>query len=163
VLYLHLDVPARQRERARDAAAVSSRDRLRRLGIRSATGLEDAFRRGAADMSGDGRPELVKGEENDHLVEGLRWALNPPRGDGGHDDPSVTQTIVKAFRDQPNLAHVRAWKAPWRATRPASHPPVDVPAPPGPRLAPAVSPAKPAGQRHQNGRRPAGGGRARGR
>jgi hypothetical protein len=71
--------------------------------------------------------------------------------------------MIKAFRDQPNLAHVRAWKSQWSATRPAGHPPVDAPAPPGPQLAPAASRAKPAGERHPNGRPPAGGGRARGR
>jgi hypothetical protein len=162
VLYLHLELPRQQRERARNGdAVVSSRDRLRRLGIRSATGLEDAFRRDPAEWAASDRRELLDGQENVDLVEGLRWALNPPRTDGKPDHPSVTQTIVKALRDQPNLTHVRHWKSPWRAARPTSHLPVAVAPPSGPLVATAVSRTKPPGQRHPNGRSPAGAGRSR--
>ena len=57
-------------------------------------------------------------------MEGLRWALNKPRatdntnsGQDGeneigvkHNEPSITQSIVKSLSSEPNLYHVRQWK-----------------------------------------------------
>jgi hypothetical protein len=138
VLYLHLDLP-RQRGKQKPAEE-TSRDKLRRLGIRSATALEDAFRRNTADWAkaGRGRGELVVNpQENWALVQGLRWALNAPgprRASGRSDGPSVTQTIVKSLRDQPNLVHVRTWKSPWETSRP-----------PGPTAPPVLEAPQPVG------------------
>ena len=51
---------------------------------------------------------LVPFVENTELLEALRWALSE-KGSG----PSVTQTLLKAFRIAPNLEHVRHWKRDW--------------------------------------------------
>jgi hypothetical protein len=124
LLYLHLELPSPQGRRLGHGkpAEESSRVKLRRLGIRSATALEDAFRRNPADwaIAGRGRGEfVVNGNENHALVEGLRWALNTSRrANGKPDNPSVTQTIVKSLHDEPNLVHIRHWKSPWEASRP---------------------------------------------
>jgi hypothetical protein len=121
VLYLHLELPKQQRGKRRKARAAeeSTRDRLRRLGIRSATALEDAFRRDSAAWAipERGYAELLKQDENHDLVEGLRWVLNTRRTNGVPDNPSVTQTILKALRDEPNLMHVRHWKFLWNPRR----------------------------------------------
>jgi hypothetical protein len=89
------------------------------LGIRSATALEDAFRRDSAAWAipDQGHAQLLNQEENHDLVEGLRWVLNTQRANGTPDNPSVTQTILKALRDEPNLMHVRNWKYAWNLRR----------------------------------------------
>jgi hypothetical protein len=120
VLYLHLELPKQQRGKKKgEAAEESTRDRLRRLGIRSATALEDAFRRDSAAWAipDQGHAQLLNQEENHDLVEGLRWVLNTERANGTPDNPSVTQTILKALRDEPNLMHVRNWKYAWNLRR----------------------------------------------
>jgi hypothetical protein len=112
-LYLHLEPAGRSRK---DRAA-SSRYRLRRLGVRTATALEAAFSPG--DVSADVGPEdevLVPFVDNAELLEALRWALND-KGQG----PSVTQTLLKAFRIAPNLEHVRHWKRDWDMDDEADH------------------------------------------
>jgi hypothetical protein len=123
VLYLHLELPKQERRKLANGESTegSSRDKLRRLGIRSATALEDVFRRDSAAWAipDHGRTELLNEKENNDLVEGLRWVLNTRRTNDKPDSPSLTQTIVKALRDEPNLIHIRHWKSPWKAPRPA--------------------------------------------
>lgn len=92
-LYLHL---------APKSEDPNTRRILRRLGVRTATALEDAV-----------RPEglargLVSAEENRELVNDLRCALNR---DGL--TPSVTTSLLKTFENDPNLKHVRHWKRDW--------------------------------------------------
>lgn len=89
------------------------------MGIRSATALEDAFRRDSAAWAipDHGHAELLNQDENHDLVEGLRWVLNTQGDPGTPDNPSVTQTILKALRDEPNLMHVRHWKYAWSPRR----------------------------------------------
>lgn len=92
-LYLHL---------APKSEDPATRRILRRLGVRTATALEDAVRP-------DGRAGgLVSREENRELVNDLRCALNR---DGL--TPSVTTSLLKTFENDPNLKHVRHWKRDW--------------------------------------------------
>lgn len=104
-LYLHLP-PSQGKE-----SDAGPRTKLRLHGIRTATDLEDAFRRCAERDDTD--PTGVVGvpdPENQELLTGLRWVLNEAANDG----PSVTQTILKTFEAEPNLDHVRHWKRSWR-------------------------------------------------
>ncbi|MEA2844040.1 MAG: hypothetical protein QOJ69_1711 [Actinomycetota bacterium] len=95
----------------------SSRHRLRRLGIRTATALEAAFRPSpTSPATGSEAEVLVPFVENAELLEQLRWALSD-KGSG----PSVTQTLLKAFRIAPNLEHVRHWKKDWDIDGHADH------------------------------------------
>jgi hypothetical protein len=96
-LYLHLE------PRANDGG---TRQVLRRLGIRTATALEDALR-----PSPNGTPlagGLVPPEANQELLDNLRCALNR-----GGLSPSVTTAMLKTFDNDPNLRHVRKWKEDW--------------------------------------------------
>jgi hypothetical protein len=97
-LYLHLE------PKASDGG---TRRVLRRLGVRTATALEDAVR-----PSPDGAEALVGGlvsaEANRQLLDDLRCALNR---DGL--TPSVTTSLLKTFENDPNLKHVRHWKRDW--------------------------------------------------
>lgn len=78
---------------------------LRRLGIRTATDLEDAFH--PVPERDDGKLSARQRAQ----VEQLRWVLNDgPVRDG---KPSVTESIVATFRREPNLYHVRSWKSLW--------------------------------------------------
>ncbi len=105
-LYLHLEPPKRRfRKKGGD-----SRDRLRRLGIRAASDLQIAFAR-YDDSIRDCR-KWIGEKENEELRRGLRWALNSPE-ERGDDHPSVTQSILKTFENDPNLIHVNAWKSNW--------------------------------------------------
>jgi len=65
------------------------REKLRTFGIRTATDLEDAF-----------------ADPQDADVERLARLLN-----ASADEPSRLRTILKTFRDEPNLFHIRAWKS----------------------------------------------------
>ena len=104
-LYLHLEPWGTTKEEHK----ASSRYQLRRLGIRTATALEAAFRPSVASSpTGSEAEVLVPIVENTELLEALRWALSE-KGSG----PSVTQTLLKAFRIAPNLEHVRHWKRDW--------------------------------------------------
>jgi hypothetical protein len=97
-LYLHLEPKPR--------GGGGPRQTLRSLGIRTATGLEDAMR-----QSPDGEPVargLVSAEANQQLLDDLCWALN----DGGLK-PSVTTAMLKSIENDPNLKHVRNWKKDW--------------------------------------------------
>jgi hypothetical protein len=107
-LFLHLE-PCRCS--TADAHRRCSRETLRRYGIRTATDLEDAFRRGPAH---EGRateldPVLPPLDDDGELVQALRWVLDPDRS-----KPSATQTLLKTFEAEPNLDHVRYWKRSWR-------------------------------------------------
>jgi hypothetical protein len=72
----------------RKAGKLSSREKLRRLGIRTATDLENVFE-----------------SKDKALREQVKWVL----GDSGQP-PSATQTMFETLRDEPNLYHVRQWK-----------------------------------------------------
>lgn len=107
LLYLHL---APSKRGFRRSKAEESRTILRRLGIRAATDLENAFKPSA---HGEGTASLVAQKQNDELLEALRWVLNDdalPRW------PSVTQALLKSFESDLNLDHVRHWKQTWRRT-----------------------------------------------
>jgi hypothetical protein len=80
----------RGKPKASDISESESRATLRRYGIRTATDIENIF--------DSGEPALI--EEH-------RWLLNA-KGSG----PSVTETIYRVLADEPNLRHVRSWKAP---------------------------------------------------
>ena len=71
-----------------NGAELSSRQKLRQFGIRSATDLENAFN------VDDGRK-----------LEPPRWILNDECS-----GPSMTETILRTLADEPNLHHVRRWK-----------------------------------------------------
>ena len=121
-LYLHLEPKKGNGE--------SSRTLLRRLGIRTATALEDAARpspEGAGAVAGG----LVPADAHDQLLRDLRCALNR---DGL--TVSVTMSLLKTFENEPNLKHVRAWKRDWSQRQPstATHPAISPPASPLPSL-----------------------------
>lgn len=94
-LYLHLEPREASRRRSPDDSA---RRILRRLGIRTATALEQV---------------MAPGDDEDELRQELRRVLNTGRGGGG---PSVTTTLLKSFQNDPNLKHVRSWKRDWTET-----------------------------------------------
>lgn len=125
ILYLHLN----PQPRGKDNSAPSDRDRLRRLGIRSATALQEAF-----TLRGGGGADGTDAQ----LIERLRWALNE-----GGEGPSVTDCILKTLATDPNLKHVRHWKQDWRRTAGGAPAPVlRAPAalPPPPVQPPAQAP-----------------------
>ncbi len=78
---------------SKDASFVT-RDKLRCLGIRTATDLENVM-----DVETTSDPKKA----DEACV--YRWVLN-----NEEEPPSVTETIVKALRSEPNLYHVRQWK-----------------------------------------------------
>jgi hypothetical protein len=86
----------------------SDREKLRLLGIRCATDLEDAF---TASPDASGEDLQVERER----ISRLRWVLNK----GGIDDgaPSRTSVMLKTFEREPNLEYVRNWKT---VSRPAA-------------------------------------------
>ena len=69
--------------------AKKNREKLRTYGIRTATDLEDAFR----------------STDQEHLKK-LERLLNTD-----DKEPSILRTILSAFEDEPNLRHVRHWRA----------------------------------------------------
>lgn len=71
-----------------DGAELSSRQKLRQFGIRSATDLENAFK-----------------IDDERKLEPPRWILNDESS-----GPSMTETILRTVADEPNLHHVRRWK-----------------------------------------------------
>lgn len=96
-LYLHLEPKG---------SDPTTRRVLRRLGVRTATALEDVVRPEALAHG------LVSAEENSALLHDLRCALNR---DGL--TPSVTTSLLKTFENDPNLKHVRHWKRDWSQFR----------------------------------------------
>jgi hypothetical protein len=83
----HLFLRVRRDDGSEKTHESSSREKLRQLGIRTATDLENL------------------GDEQNGLTEKHKWVLNREE-----KDPSVTETIIKTLRDEPNLSHVRRWK-----------------------------------------------------
>lgn len=109
-LFLHLE-PCQCR--TAQERSNCSRSILRRYGVRTATDLEDVFRRaGPPPASGEALGAVrLPDPEDDALVQALRWVL-----DGGDSSrPSATQAMLKTFEAEPNLDHVRCWKRSWRA------------------------------------------------
>ena len=80
----------------------SDRETLRRLGIRTATDLEDALEPATKNDPGQD-PDPI---EPDDFLAKMRTALN----DGDSPLPSVTVAIWKTLAREPNLFHVRHWK-----------------------------------------------------
>jgi hypothetical protein len=110
-LYLHLE--------PKKGGHQSSRDLLRRLGIRTATALEEAVRPCPAGAEACARG-LVTAGANEQLRTDLLSALN---GDGKLT-ASVTTSLLKVFDNDPNLKHVRHWKRDWsQPTPPVAAPP----------------------------------------
>ena len=84
----------------------SDRDILRQLGIRTATNLEDGLRpHGSAPRGG---PTDKTANATDTFVQNLTSVLNTEQRSHW---PSVTESIARAFHDEPNLYHVRQWKS----------------------------------------------------
>jgi len=81
------------------------RTALRRLGIRTATDLEDAFEPGYAPGVFGSAPATAG--ESKEFLEQLRRVLNT-EGDGL---PSITESVRRTFSREPNLYHVRQWKS----------------------------------------------------
>jgi hypothetical protein len=108
-LYLHLE-PKNSDD--------STRRILRRLGVRTATALEEAVRPcpEGADTVARG---LVPADANRQLLDDLRCALNR---DGL--TPSVTSSLLKTFENDPNLRHVRHWKRDWTQPDPQAQSPL---------------------------------------
>ena len=82
------------------------RDRLRRLGIRTATDLEDAFRPSFRPGHG-GRREPDPVPKPERFAERLQSVLN----EDNDRFPSVTYSLWKSLAREPNLYHVRQWKS----------------------------------------------------
>ena len=78
---------------------------MRRLGIRTATDLEDAFEPGYAPGVFGSAPATAG--ESKEFLEQLRRVLNT-EGDGL---PSITESVRRTFSREPNLYHVRQWKS----------------------------------------------------
>jgi hypothetical protein len=89
-LYLHLW----PEEGEDDLEKSKSRITLRRHGVRSATDLENLF--SPSDRHG----------KKEGFADDYRWLLNEKK-----EPPSTTKAIYVAFKDEPNLHHVRSWKA----------------------------------------------------
>lgn len=111
-LYIHLapvEGPRRaskRKERGQEGPTGrdgSDRYLLRRYGIRCATDLEDAF-------AGYGKSTFLESRvskaDQGEYYRSLKNLINV--GDGS---PSVTLTVLNCLRREPNLEHVRSWKA----------------------------------------------------
>ena len=81
----------------------SDRRTLRRLGIRTATDLEDALEPATHPDRNGRQPNPI---EPGDFLEKMRTALN----DKDSPLPSVTVSIWKSLAREPNLFHVRHWK-----------------------------------------------------
>jgi hypothetical protein len=84
----------------------SDRGKLRRLGIRTATDMEDAFRHPVLYQD-DGKLEKKQIPKPEDFDRRLLGALN--KEDDGL--PSFTLGILRSLAREPNLHHVRQWKA----------------------------------------------------
>lgn len=84
----------------------SSRDKLRRLGIRTATDLKDAMA-WPTDSRSEKQKSAAEVKAQKDLVNRLRWALNQ---NDNPDAPSVVDAILKSLENESNLYHVRAWR-----------------------------------------------------
>ena len=81
LLYLHLG-------EYKDEGGKEAYSKLHRLGIRTATDLDDVFK------SGDKK-----------LISRIEYQLNDKK-----NEPSILRCIHATFKDEPNLYHVREWK-----------------------------------------------------
>ncbi|MCA1691478.1 MAG: hypothetical protein LC733_04455 [Actinobacteria bacterium] len=99
-LYLLLDPPPEKPKRNPEHPC---RLKLRRLGIRTATDLETAFRP-AADLAQRARAPSAATVDDTTFMPALREALNV--GDG----VSAADVMLKTFCNSPNLVHVRHWR-----------------------------------------------------
>ena len=115
-LYLRVEGPVkesrsqrRRREKMNEDPPESDRVKLRQLGIRSATDLQDAFAgpRRSQGMSDEEYAAVLA--ENQECMKGLSMVLNTEqqKRDGW---PSRLCVILKTLEGEPNLYHVRAWK-----------------------------------------------------
>jgi hypothetical protein len=86
--------------RVKDGEGDSDRAALRRLGIRTATDLEDALRPSVASPWVQNYGQ----RDPDGFIEGIQDALN------GRAQLSVTFAIWKTLARESNLYHVRRWK-----------------------------------------------------
>jgi hypothetical protein len=101
-LQVYLDPPDDHNVRDR----FDDRNRLRRLGIRTATDLESAF------LPQDWLAERCSSRavcslDDAKLVDGVRRVLND---DTNLPGINVVDALLKSFTNIPNLAHVRAWR-----------------------------------------------------
>lgn len=109
-LYLRVEGPERKRglrRKKQGDKSLSDRERLRRLGIRTATDLQDAFtspRRREGMSATEYRDAL---EQHRLVMEKLPFALN---GDDEQGWPSRLRVILRTLESEPNLHHVRSWK-----------------------------------------------------
>lgn len=115
-LYLRVEGPKREsrrqrkrREKADIHLPDSDRAKLRQLGIRTATDLQDAFARPKRSPGMTNENYAAALAENQECMEGLLMVLNTEqqKEDGW---PSRLYVILKTLEGEPNLYHVRAWK-----------------------------------------------------
>jgi hypothetical protein len=97
-LYLHLAPPAKRR---RDGWVGSERANFRRVGIRTATDLEDAMGRRADHETEDVPPSL-----EDPVTRSLNDAWKA-------DGVSIVSTVLRTLAREPNMRHVRKWREDW--------------------------------------------------
>jgi hypothetical protein len=88
--------------KVKDTTRAPDRSDLRRLGIRTATDLEDVLRTSSLSGANGSRDPI---EPSDFVV-GIRNVLNH----GDRTLPSVTVSIWKTLAREPNLFYVRHWK-----------------------------------------------------
>jgi hypothetical protein len=103
--------------RVKDGEGDSDRAALRRLGIRTATDLEDALRPSVASPWVQNYGQ----RDPDGFIEGIQDALN------GRAQLSVTFAIWKTLARESNLYHVRRWKEYGRDLHDAWSPPEEQP------------------------------------
>lgn len=88
---------------------LTSREKLRRLGIRCATDLEDACHLRAYVTA---ESEYVSAEDEVELQAKLRCVLNT----GLQPEPSAVNVILKSLENEPNMKAVRRWRVDWERT-----------------------------------------------
>ncbi len=109
-LYLHLERPKRDRRGTWERDG--DRGVFRRLGIRTATDLEEAMLGPRAARSAEGsRPA-----PDDELAK----AIAAVRREG---DVSIATTVLRTLAREPNMRHVRRWRENWATRQPCR--PVD--------------------------------------
>jgi multisubunit Na+/H+ antiporter MnhB subunit len=91
LLYLHLGT-----QKTDDGE--SSREKLRRFGIRSATDLEDVF-------ASNGGIRTAGNEDNREHIKKMEYILNPDE-----EGPSILRSLLAALSNEPNFYHVTKWK-----------------------------------------------------
>jgi hypothetical protein len=117
-LQLVVDPPATSDNAGRPT---TDRTKLRRLGIRTATDLESMFL-APAELAHRSSWVAVRAIDDKQLLDGIRTVLN----DNKKPRVNVTEAMLKAFSNVPNLVHVRHWRdvlSPTRASTaaPSAH------------------------------------------